>query len=377
MAVRGCAVRCGSRKDEGMTSTTFDQRLDRWLVRIQKGRKQLPAPQVRVHSPSLGIDYSHGERERAFHAASIGKLMTATLIAQLADEGKLSLDAPITGLLPAAELAGLFVFDGIDRAGEGTTRQLLSHTSGIADYFEGKPRTFAATIARDRDQLWQPAELLDYTRTHQHPIAAPGATFGYSDTGYILLGRIIEETTGSDFGSHLHERIFTPLGMDRSCLLWRTVPGGAASESGSPADDLQLAPLWLGRDELSRARSLSCDWAGGGIATTVDDLITFQRALHSGQLIPISTVASMAIPQHRFRPGILYGEGMMTLRFSGFSPFLRGFDEPIGHIGVLSTHLFYHRQSDAHVVLNFHSTTEMIRSFRAHILIAQLLRTAG
>lgn len=356
-----------------MDADTFTRRMDGWLARAQRKRKGMPPPQVRVAASRLGIDYSSGQRERPFHTASIGKVMTATLMAQLAAEGRLEWDAPITALLPDSELRGLFVIDGTDRSHEVTVRQLLSHTSGVADYFDGPPRTFIDSITNEPDRLWSPADLLEFSRAQQKPVGAPGERFSYSDTGFVLLGRIAEECTGTPFGSLLHERLFTPSGMDHTCLLWHTVPGGAVSTSPDPAEDLDLSPLWLSGTELSRARSLSCDWAGGGLATTVDDLVRFQRALHAGVFLPPDRLAEMALPRAKFRRGIRYGEGLMTLRFTEFAPLLRGLGEPVGHIGVLGTHMFFSPALDAHVVVNFHSTAEMVRSFRCHIVIAQLL----
>jgi len=89
---------------------------------------------------------------------------------------------------------------------------------------------------------------------------------------------------------------------------------------------------------------VSCDWAGGG---------------------------------NRFRPGILYGAGLMEVRFEGFFPLLRGLPRPVGHIGVLATHMFFDPVNRAHIVMNFGSTREMVRSFRTLTQIETLLTRAG
>ena len=355
--------------------TSFTRQMDSWLRRTARRRQHLPPPQVRVRSDSLGIDYRFGERRR-FHSASVGKLMTATLIMQLASENRLRLDAPLTTLVPEADWGGLFVVDGADLAEQVTVEHLLSHTSGAADYFEGKTtatRSFIDEIAEDPAQFWTPAALLDYSRRFQQPVGRPGERFTYSDTGYILLGRIIEETTGLSLGAALQQRVFDPAGMADSCLLFRTLPGGEVSNVEDPAATLDIEPLWIDGHELTHARSLSCDWGGGGIVTTTDDLIHFQDALHHGKLLAPESIAWMAEPRHRFRAGIRYGAGMMSLRFQEFFPLLRGLGEPIGHAGLLGTHMFWYPQHGTHVVLNFHSTRQLTRSFRGHIRIARLL----
>jgi D-alanyl-D-alanine carboxypeptidase len=293
---------------------------------------------------------------------------TTVLSMQLVEAGTLSLDTSISTLLPPDELAGLFVVDGVDRTSEVTLRQLLDHTSGVADYFEGPVHGGPALtdlLVREPERIWQPRDLLDWTRERQHPVGNPGQSFAYSDTGYILVGRILEEVTGSPFHDLLRDRIFRPLGMADSYLMFRAEPEN---------DRRSIAPLWIGDTEASTFSSLSCDWAGGGIVTTLDDLVRFSEAFHSARLISHESLASLARFQHRLRSGIYYGIGLMQLRFEGFLFLLRGLPRPIGHTGVLSTHLFYDAAHDAHIALNFHSTKEMARSVRTLIRVEQLLQ---
>lgn len=154
--------------------------------------------------------------------------------------------------------------------------------------------------------------------------------------------------------------------MDDSWLVHRSVPASGVTT---------VMPFWLDRTNITDFVSVSCDWAGGGIAATPSDLARFGAALHEGRLISPASLAVLAEPRHRFRAGLHYGAGMMQVRFGEFSPFLRRFPRPIGHIGILATHLFYDAENDAHIVLNFGSTREMTRSFRALITIEQALRS--
>lgn len=348
----------------------FATRLDRHLARITARRGPLGAPQVAVRAPRLGIEYRSGGGRR-FHVASIGKLFTATLVMQLVESGGIGVETPVSRLLPDAELSGLFdTAGGTDAAGGATVEHLLTHTAGVADYFEGAVAHGPKLIDLVVDEpgtFWTPAALLAFSRERQRPVGRPGERFAYSDTGYILLGRILEEATARPFHELLHERVFAPLGMHGSSLLFHspTAPDAAA---------IDLAPLWIGRDELSHARSLSCDWAGGGIASTPDDLIAFSAALHHGRLLGSRSLAWMAEARNRFHVGIRYGGGMMQVRFDGLSPFLRGMPRPLGHIGVIATHLFHDPAHDAEIAMNFASTREMRRSFRTLIEIERLLQ---
>ena len=322
----------------------FTNTLDTHLDRVSRRRRGLPAPQVLVRSPSRGIDYSSGDRAQPFHAASIGKVVTAALVM-----GLVPLDTQVRAIL--GPQPGLLL-------GDATVGQLLDHTSGAADYFDdpvASGPTFMSLVASDRDRLWTPADLLEFSRTRQRPVGMPGAQFHYSDTGYVLAGLIAEEVSGQPFHQLARSRVFEPLGMTDSWYPRR--------ESG-PA----IAPLWLGRDELSTAVSLSCDWSGGGIATTLDDLVRLSIGLQS-----LHAREEMARVRSRFRKGIRYGSGLMELRFDEFFFLLRGMPRPTGHIGVLATHMFYDARNDAHIAMNFHSTREMVRSFKTLIVIERLL----
>ena len=207
--------------------------------------------------------------------------------------------------------------------------------------------------------------LVDFTRERQEAVAAPGEKYNYSDTGYILLGLLIEKVTGKSFGSNLVDEFFRPLDMADSYLMFYTEP---ANKTDNP-----IEPIWFDDKEVSRYESLSCDWAGGGIVSTTDDLLKFNRALREGRLIQPSTLAGMDECPNRFRPGIYYGLGMMEIRFKDFFFLLGHLPKVKGHIGILSTHMFYDPIRDAHIIMNFGSTNRMEESFRALIEIENRL----
>jgi D-alanyl-D-alanine carboxypeptidase len=331
--------------------------LDRHFARIahRRARKGLPPAQARVEAP--GFLYKSGGDE-PFHAASIGKLATTALVAQQIDRGTLALDSRIADLLPAAELDGLFQPSTTDV----TIGHLLSHTSGAADYFDERTThgpNMRTLVITDPDHEWTPSELIAFSRERQKPAGAPGERFHYSDTGFALLGRALEEITGSTFVQLVRRDVFEPSGMNNS-VTWQREPGPA-----------RIAPLWLNGVEASGFRSISCDWAGGGIVSTPDDMARLGTALSDGTLMSRETWQRLAQPNNRFRRGIHYGHGVMQLRFDGFAPMLRGLPRPIGHLGVLSTHLFFDPANETSIVLNFHDTRQMTASFQTHIRIAQ------
>ncbi|QIM18970.1 beta-lactamase family protein [Leucobacter coleopterorum] len=322
----------------------------------RRTRRGLPSPQVLVKAP--GFEYSFGDRALPFHTASIGKLATATMIMKRIAASEFELSTPVAELLPSPIISGLFSGTG------ATVQHLLAHTSGAADYFGGPTSqgpNFIKLVLDQPDRTWKPEHLLSFSREKQQPIGVPGERFHYSDTGYILLGLILEAVTAKPLTKLLREQIFTPADMKNS-VFWLREPGPT-----------HISPAWLDGVEVSGFRSLTCDWAGGGIVSTLDDLARFATGLADGTLLTAEQLTLMTTPQNRFRRGIEYGLGAMQLRFEGFMPLLRGLPTPVGHIGVLGTHCFIDPETETTVVLNFHDTREMVASFRSHIHIVRQL----
>lgn len=350
--------------------------LDDYFDKLYRKRKRSYSgkpfdQQVRIHSEKYGLDYRYviDETSNSFHIASIGKMFTAVLIHMLTEEGKLTLDTPITSYLDSTIVKNLFVYHQQDYADQVTVEHLLNHTSGVADYFSdpvNMSTTFMQEIVNKPDKRWTPAQLIDFTRNHQQPLFRPGEGFHYSDTGYVLLGMIVEHVTGMSFGQQLQERFFFPLGMKHTYLMFHTSP---LESTNHP-----IAPIWFNRTEISKYESLSCDWAGGGIVSTADDLLLFYKALRKGKLISESAMQKMEKFSHKFYSGLYYGQGMMETRFEHFFFLLRGWPRLRGHIGILSTHLFYDPKSDSYIVMNFGANDELVRSFRALIRIVGTLR---
>ena len=211
-----------------------------------------------------------------------------------------------------------------------------------------------------RKNYGPPQELVDFTWDNQSAIGPPG-TFGYTDTGYILLGLIIEMVSQNSLDSALADHIFTPLGMKDSYMLF----------SGKPINpEREIAPVRLHGNKLT-LQMLSCDWAGGGIVSTTQDLLRFQRALWQGKLISKAFMQEMTTFNNVYRPGMHYGLGMMEVRFDGFFFLLRGLPRPLGHTGVFAVHMYYDAEHDLHVIMNFGNDTMMVKSFQLFTAIEQ------
>jgi D-alanyl-D-alanine carboxypeptidase len=349
----------------------LNEKLTAYFSKLDQKLKDQPGLQVLVRSDKLGVDYQYPSNQvsRPYHLASIGKVFTATLAFQLIERGKSSAEEKVSKLLPPEQLDRLFVFEGVDYQDQITVKHLIGHMSGVADYFDDPVTSglhFSKEVIDNPKTRWTPTMLLDFSRLKQKAVGKPGAVYHYSDTGYVLLGLVIEAITGKPFHKSMEDEFFVPLGMNDTYLMFY----------GEPVHQPQkpLEKLWLNGTEVSTFTSVSCDWAGGGIVSTLTDLLKFQQALRQGKLIKPSTLKEMTKCPNKFQPGIYYGLGMMEIHFEDFFFLLKGFPRVTGHIGVLATHMFYDEQTQTHIIMNFGNTAHMTASFKALIEILKNLK---
>lgn len=321
-----------------------------------------------VFSEKHNVDYRYPQEEVPYHIASVGKIFTAVLIMMLEEKKKLSINDKISEYLDEKVLDRLFIYQGRDYANEVTIDHLLSHTSGCADYFEGKVEKgvpFIDLVLNHPDKLWNCDMTIDFSRENQKAVAVPGQKFLYSDTGYNLLGKIIESITRKTFHENLHNLFFNPLKMNHSYLMYQ-------SKSNVPSSNIDT--IWVNQIEISKFTSLSCDWAGGGIVSTVSDMLKFNIALHQGELISMENLEKLVKPKNKYRFGIYYGLGIMSFNFSPLQLLSRNPNLYYGHTGFFGTHMYYNPESKTHIVLNFGNTNAMNTSFQLMTKIFNLLK---
>ena len=255
-----------------------------------------------------------------FRIASITKTFTAAVIVQLAAEGRLAFDDRLADRLPAeyADLVPrIHVLDGVSY-GEGIMlRQLLTHASGLFDY--AMSDGFFGTIIQDPGHVWTPREMLEGSMVWGQPHFAPGKGYGYaySDTGYVLLGVIIESLDGRPLHESYRARILDPLGM-----------GGTYLEGHEEHRGQEMAHPYEGVHDCAPIHG-TADWAGGGLVSDLDELAVFGQALLGGRVVQQPWLDEML--HWRFRtldpalhsPGYLgYGMGVEARELDGF--LLRG-----------------------------------------------------
>lgn len=360
-----------------MTYEEADRSIKSLLEKQVNKKDTVSSGLIYVDAPKYGLSetYSVGtengqdvKSDQPFHVASVGKAFTATLIGVLMEKYDLSLDNHIIDYIDESLLEGLFIVNEKDYSHQVTVRHLLSHTSGAADYFEDKTiesPLLTDLMLSDPNKIYTAYDLLDFTRDFQSPVGKPGEVFHYSDTGYILLGLIIEAISGESFDQMLHNEIFIPLDMNDSYLLFYSEPRN---------DQREIADVWLNGKEISGYNSLSIDWSGGGIVSTLDDLSTFTRALNQGGIIKEETLSSLYQFNNKYMRGIHYGSGFMEYHFEEYFPTLKSLPKMRGHMGVLGTQMFYDKETDTTYICSFGSTDFAAGSVQTMISILGIAR---
>jgi D-alanyl-D-alanine carboxypeptidase len=230
-----------------------------------------------------------------FRAGSITKTFVAVVVLQLVAEKKLGLGDTVGRWLPGLVPNG-------DRI---TVRQLLAHTSGLADY-AGDSAFLHRTVSEPR-RRWKPRELVGVALA-QGSVGRPGERFAYASTNYVLLGLVVERATGATLERQLRSRIFTPLGLRSTSFSSGTrIPGRHAHGYAPSQHDGIIGSLATARDRSTA--SASWGWAAGAIVSTAPDLSRFFGTLLQGRLLPARLLTLMRPPQ-----GARYGLGLAAFR---------------------------------------------------------------
>jgi len=292
-----------------------------------------------------------------FRVASVTKTFTAAAILRLYEDGKLELDAPIRRYLPAEYSAALdaggYSTNGI------TVRHLLTHTSGIFDYATDS-RYYAAVLGNPKHR-WTRMEQVQAAIKWGKPHYEPGKGYRYSDTGYILLGEIIERLTRQPLGKAYRTLLdFKKLRLDETYL---------ETLEPAPAGVKELShPLMADTDTVSFDPSLDL-YGGGGLVSSVEDLARFYRALLQGRVFrKASTLQTMlSVPATNERsPGGAYASGISRRTIAGNLCW--------GHTGFWGTSAYHCPEPDVTIVRHYNQA-QPEESFVFNKLYEQIAHT--
>ncbi len=331
----------------------------------------LPGELLHLHSPKQGIDISLAagvfdreskrplEPHHLFRVASVTKTFVAASILRLYEEGKINLDDPINRYLPkeynAVLDAGAYPTNVI------TVRQLLTHTSGIFDYAKA-PEYFAA-IAANPKHRWTRMEQVQDAVKWGTPYFAPGKGYRYSDTGYVLLGEMIEGLSGQPLGKALRTLLnFKNLQLDETYLeTLEPVPAGVKALSHPYLDETDIIDFDPSLDL----------YGGGGLVSSTEDLARFYRALLQGKVFRhASTLQTMLIvpPTNEQSPGGPYALGISRRNIAGNICW--------GHTGFWGTSAYHCPEVDVTIVRHYNQAQPQ-PDFIFNTLYKQIAKTLG
>ncbi len=244
-----------------------------------------------------------------FSVASMSKTFVSVVVLKLAEEKKLDLDQAIASYLPSE------ISPHIANSSKMTVRQLLNHTSGVAEYLETEAFK-KATEKRSRQEPWTAAEAIKYIYDAK-PETPPGTKFAYTDTNYILLELIVEKTTAGTLAQAIRSHILNPLGLKYTFTeLREPIIGNVATGYGDRNKDGKL-------DSYANVNDGN-GLGDGGLVSNAEDLAKFAKALFAKKTLLSPQMMKQLLT---FTDNEGYGYGLGVERFP--TPFGASF----GHTG--------------------------------------------
>ena len=236
-----------------------------------------------ARAPTTATIYEIGSNTKQFTSAAIMKLV---------EQGRVKLDDDLSTYVPEFPLHGRHV----------SIRQLLTHTSGIHDYTSSPewPKTWGQVLSPDAIIKFVAADTFDF---------APGTAYRYDNTGYVLLGMVIEKASGQKYAKYIDAQFFKPLGLRQTSY--------CPSRTSDPAFALGYTK---GPNGIERAQflDLSHPFAAGALCSSVGDFAKWQRALASGRAVSPASYALMSTADTLTNGRrINYGFGLVPGTFAG------------------------------------------------------------
>lgn len=316
-------------------------RLREATAAFSREHRTYPGVLLAVISPRLHSTRSTGrdalgsstrlDPRAGFRVASVTKTFTAAALLRLVESGRIGLDDPIAEHLSPATL------DVLRRGGYDAdtilVRHLLTHTSGLYDY--ASDRGFVQFVLTHGRHHWTRLEQVRFAMTHGKPYAAPGAEFHYSDTGYVLLGEILERTTGGGLARAYRSLLsFKRLGLADTYLeSLEPRPRGAHARTHQ----------YYGTIDTTAFDPSFDLYGGGGIVSTVDDLARFYRALFHGRVFKVATTLPVMLGKPNPQSLDDLGMGIFSNQFGGRTCW--------GHSGFWGTTVVHCPRSDVTLTL--------------------------
>ena len=303
-----------------------------------------------------------------FRIGSNTKTMTSTVILQLVEQGKLSLDDPISKFRP-----------DVPNGENITIAQLSEMRSGLFSYTFDP--AFNATLDSDPQNAWEPDELLAIAFTHPAN-AAPGTVYEYSNTNIVLLGLVIEEITGMSASEAFDTMIFEPLGLTRTSLPVNSEfelpsPHAQGYQFGTNADTIDSYAVPADQLPAALDGSLlplnytdsnpSWAWTAGGAVSTPADLATYVKAMVGGGLLDEATQKVRMESIQPIAPGSTGGVGY-GLGIAQFAPGILGHD---GQLPGFSSFMAYNIDTGDTIIVALNLSASPVDGQNAAVVVGK------
>jgi CubicO group peptidase (beta-lactamase class C family) len=306
-------------------------------------------------------------KDTPIYIASITKLYTATAIMRLYEKGALSLDDLMAKYLPEGLIQGIHVYKGKDYSHEITIKELLSHTSGIADYYSEKPKggkSLFEMFLEEPQRSWTVDETIERAQKDLKPNFPPGTAASYSDTNFQLLGKVIEAVTGKPLHIVFEEFFFHPLGLKHTWLIGRSGPASPAH----PAD------VFYKDVNITKTRSNGAYWADGGIVSTAEEMIIFLKALNEGRIISGDTLKLMH-NWHKLQFPLQYGYGTMYFKLPRLITKVMKVPPLWGHSGSTGSFLYYSEDLNLYMAGSINQVDSKTKPFRLMLKVMKAIQS--
>ncbi|MBN1159108.1 MAG: beta-lactamase family protein [Bacteroidales bacterium] len=274
-----------------------------------------------------------------YFIASVTKLYITAIVQKLRHRNKLGLEDKISEYFPRDTLKNLHVFKGTDYSDQITIRHLLSHTSGLPDYFLQKGpdgKSLVRDLISGNDRKWTFSEAIQIAKSMQ-PHFKPGqkGKAFYSDTNFQLLGKIIETTKERPLSEVISEFITEPLGLKKTYLY-------------QDIQDTTPEELYYRDNHAHLPLAMTSFWADGSMVSTAEESVVFLKAFFGGMFFPTSYLSEMQEWNRIFFP-FHYGLGIARFKLPFiFSPFRR-IPPIIGHMGTTGAFAYYCPEKDVYL----------------------------
>ena len=321
------ALTPGCSPEQSTTPTTASSpavELQADLARLQAEHETVPGFAIAVlqfgESPvsaATGVANPDGRPLTAttpLRIASNTKTLVAAAVLRLWEQDRIDLDATVDTLISVRH-SDMLNADGYD-TGAMTVRQLLMHASGLNDHFASD--AFRELVLADPDRVWTRTDQLAVLVDKTDPLGAPGVRYAYSDSGYLLLGEMIERITRAPLGEAVRALLrLDEIGLENTWWDGAELP---------PDGVVERAHQWLGSIDSFPIHGSVDTHGGGGLIASVEDMARFLEALFAGAVfedpatLTLMTTAPGHPPDSPYRIGLFAGEldGLAVYGHGGF-----------------------------------------------------------